>query len=473
MRRLLEACKPAFNRVARWSPASIYFGLALTIGLCLCFVTPPGMVPDESGHFLRAFEVSEGGLISTKFNDRITGAMLPKSLEKSVLAVMGSMPFNPNNKFKFETLHTWLNTPLHADDRAMTRIPQALYNPLVYFPAAIGIRVARIFADSPILLLWAGRVATCLATVLLLTAAIAVAPVHRYVLAALAFMPSVLFQGASVSADAVTFGLCFLFIAVCWRYTADVQARFDKKSAALLILTAVGACLAKQAYFLLLLLLPLIPCRFYGGSMRKKWLATGLIAGIGLAAPAAWTTAVLPIRIPARFDILVDAKAQLAFVVADPWRFLVTVWNTVRANEQFYLDTTVGRSLSWWDLILPSHFIAAVWRNIIFFALFDGIATIRISWVDKTVQLLIAASLLVFIEFAQYLSWNPVGSGYIDGPVGRYFVPFVPLIFFVLYNSRVGPKVQAQRWLAPVLLLHCLYVGVLLLRFEIVRFYGL
>jgi uncharacterized membrane protein len=42
---------------------------------------------------------------------------------------------------------------------------------------------------------------------------------------------------------------------------------------------------------------------------------------------------------------------------------------------------------------------------------------------------------VVAIEFLQYLSFNPIGSAFIVGVQGRYFVPFALVAVFAVSNS--------------------------------------
>lgn len=459
------------RRVSSFEPWRVYGVMGLFFGLVLCFLTPPFMVADEIGHFFRAFQISEGEIVTHRIDETHAGTDLPRSLMAAHVSLVGSKPSDRNAKIDWTVWRAALTTPLDPNDRTPTVFPQGLYNPLVYVPAATGIAIARVFDASPVILLYVGRVLTCLAMVSLVTLAIWLSPIMQWTLAAIMLVPLVLFQSASVSADAMTFALCFFFIATAWRYMLQKDKSLDRRSGALLILASIGVALAKQAYFPLLTLLVFIPKRFYGDSSRRKWTVTLGLAGISIAFVAAWTWLIIPINVPSRFDIPVDSKAQLRHVLGDPMGFLGLVWKDVGEHAFYYLDSMVGKYLAWLDLILPSKLIMAIGRNVILIALCDGVARYFVSLKVKLVHAALVVTLFTFILLTQYLAWTRVGAAAIDGPSGRYFIPFLPAAFLLLYNRRIGTWLKAEKWLPMAIVIQGLYCGIELARHIIRRYY--
>ena len=56
---------------------------------------------------------------------------------------------------------------------------------------------------------------------------------------------------------------------------------------------------------------------------------------------------------------------------------------------------------------------------------------------------------LIFV--ALYLTWTPVGMDRIDGIQGRYFIPLLPILLFVLPGSGVLRRVPVCAWWAAPL----------------------
>src|SRR4051812_35126073 len=70
------------------NPGKFFLAVSLIFGICFILLTPPFQVPDEFSHFFRAWQISEGRILSEKTNNR-AGGELPLSLEKIAL------PFYP------------------------------------------------------------------------------------------------------------------------------------------------------------------------------------------------------------------------------------------------------------------------------------------------------------------------------------------------------------------------------------------
>src|SRR5207244_1763028 len=107
------------------------------------------------------------------------------------------------------------------------------------------------------------RLANLLAWSALIVAALSLAPGLRWTFVLLSLMPMSLAQAASLSGDAMTMGVCFVFVATVWRFAADERPIGAGRLAALTALAAAVA-LAKSAYLPLALLVLMIPPAKFG-----------------------------------------------------------------------------------------------------------------------------------------------------------------------------------------------------------------
>src|SRR5438874_141026 len=111
-------------------PERVYFVIALLSGLLLCFATPPFRVPDEANHFFRAYEISEGSLLSTK-RDGVAGGELPSSIVSLPRRVTGPVPRNPS--YKRPSIVEEFSKPLEREQREFVSYSnKALYSPVAY-----------------------------------------------------------------------------------------------------------------------------------------------------------------------------------------------------------------------------------------------------------------------------------------------------------------------------------------------------
>ncbi len=198
-------------------PEKTYFILAMIFGLSMVFITPPFQVPDEFNHFFRAYQVSEGTLVSQKQDARLGGS-LPKSLPTTATPYR-ALPFHAENKQSIDDIFNSFNIPLNKSDRVFVDFPNtALYSPVPYLPQALGVSSGKIFQASPLILLYLGRLSNLFVWIILIFIAIRITPIYKWLFMLLALTPMSLFLAASLSADCFTNAIAFLAIAMFLYY---------------------------------------------------------------------------------------------------------------------------------------------------------------------------------------------------------------------------------------------------------------
>ena len=80
-RSLFSIFRLKLNSLFLIAPEKFFLALGLFFGLMFIVLTPPFQVPDETNHFFRAWQVSEGGLSAVKQDSRV-GGFIPQSLVK-------------------------------------------------------------------------------------------------------------------------------------------------------------------------------------------------------------------------------------------------------------------------------------------------------------------------------------------------------------------------------------------------------
>lgn len=243
------------------------------------------MAPDEQVHFYRAYQISEGHLISEK-HKKMSGGWLPVSLEQTARKFL-CVRRRPNRRIPLPAALDAFSVPLDPTNRRFVSFEtSAVYSPIPYLPQTVGIGIGRAFELGPLPLLYLGRAANLAASLLLLLAALRATPVFRWTFLLLALMPMAAFQMASVSADGFTNSIAFLFIALILRLCLE-ERTVDRKDVALLLLTSLLLSLSKQAYFPLLLLYLAIPVSRLGTGRRYVDVLVLLLA-VNAAALGGW-----------------------------------------------------------------------------------------------------------------------------------------------------------------------------------------
>src|SRR5262249_581450 len=130
----------------------------------------------------------------------------------------------------------------------------SVHSPLPYIAQGFGINVVRIFTSSALAISYGGRFGNLLATLGLFFLPTRTTPIFKWTFVLLALTPMSLFLMASMSADAFTNGISFLFIASVFRLAFGLPEPPTRRALVNLFLAAVGVGLAKQMYYPLVLL---------------------------------------------------------------------------------------------------------------------------------------------------------------------------------------------------------------------------
>ena len=138
----------------------------------------------------------------------------------------------------------------------------------------------------PLALLYAGRAANLLVGVLLVFAAIRLAPAHHYVLLLLGLMPMTMFQAAGLTADSLTNALGLFFCAVILRECAAQGALRPRRALALGVLAALVG-ITKQVYWPAVAATAAIPARRFASPRRRAATLAAIAAG-SLVPVALW-----------------------------------------------------------------------------------------------------------------------------------------------------------------------------------------
>jgi uncharacterized membrane protein len=389
----------------------LFVGAALLLGLTYAFVTPPFAVPDEDNHFWRALAVGRGHFLATRGLDSMP---MPKAVEDFTWVIERKSPQ--------EILANKLKTAAAIRHDGVMGRPIRFaewYSPFPYlatgFVAALPVR--------PVIVFYGGRIANLLVAVLLIALAIRAAPRYGAIFAAAALLPMSLYELASLSADAPT-------IVLAWLFTALLLSPPRRTWLIALAGFASGAC--KPVYFLIVLLVFVTPLRW-----RQRLAIVGATAfGTLLAIAAAQRGAYNPRR-----GLPVDAGAQLRCIASDPIHFVHVVLHDAVTNGRFYIEELIGR-FGANELKLSPVVITLEILLLLAVALTCGAAVrarVRIT------ALAIAAMTVAGIFLSQYLIWSVVCGDALEGVQGRYFLEILPLFLAAFAIPRM--RIRMNPWI--------------------------
>lgn len=383
----------------------LFAAAALLLGLTYVFVTPPFAVPDEDNHFWRALAVGHGHLLATRGLDSMP---MPKAVEDFTWVIERTTPE--------QSLAAKLRTAaaIPHDGRIGRPIRFAeWYSPFPYAATAL---VAAL-PVRPVIVFYGGRIANLLLAVLLIALAMRAAPRYAGVIAAAALLPMSLYEFASLSADAAT-------IALAWLFTALLLSPPRRTSLVALVGFTSGLC--KPAYFLIVLLVFAMPLRW----RQRMAIVAATLAGTLLSFAAASRGAY-----NARRGLPVDAGAQVRCIASDPMHFAHVMLHDLATNGRFYIEEMIGRFGP--NALKLSPVVITLEILLLLAVAFTCGAALRAR--VRITALAIVAMTVAGILLSQYLIWSVVCGDALEGVQGRYFLEILPLFLAAIALPQKRP----------------------------------
>lgn len=380
---------------------------------------------DELYHWYRAYEVSIGKPMTGIDGDTL-GTVMPESIV--------SIATDNWQTITYEDVQETLNIELEPDKtRNIYSETSAVYSFIQYLPQGIGIFIMRIFTNKVALLAYAGRFVNMLVSIAFIYLAIKKIPFGKKILLLMSYIPIAIEGFTSLSPDAMTISVAFLYIAYILSLAFDKKDNFiGKKEITILTVLSVVMALCKIVYIPMVLLMFMIPKQKFKN--EKKVQTIIIIALVACILNLAWL-AVSGIYL-AHFKEG-DASYQVKSVLLHPITYIQNCLYTLNVNGSSYITTMLGEKLGWGELvnihsIVPyTLLILAIWITIADETIKDKFMTYQ-----KIIIFLTIAAITILIFTSLYVQWTTIGADFIAGIQGRYFIPILPLIM-ILVGSNI------------------------------------
>jgi len=325
------------RRVLR-DPAWSFLLIGGLVGFVLFLVMPPMHAIDETSHFARIYQLSEGHLQTTPsiFDDAArkgSGVCLPPGVFRDLQRTSVELYFDNAPYVNYGAGESPSGDPVLVAAGPDRQCPPgtkyldistfAWYSPVPYLPQAAAFAVLRPLGASTDTLAIVGRLANLVVFLGLVFVAIRRAPRARWALCISALLPIVMFQANSLSPDTLTTAVAILVVSSALR-VLDHEGPLPRSMFGEVIGLSLLLGLVKPTYVViaLLYLLPLLD----RARRRDSWKLLVPVALGGLASTV-WQRAnssrfVCDVRF---FQIEPSPRDQLHAILTSPWRFLEAV----------------------------------------------------------------------------------------------------------------------------------------------------
>lgn len=407
--------------VKKISEIELFFlASVLIFGSLMVFLTPLGGGYDEDQHLIRAWQLSKFVFIPREMKAK--EAKYPElffelSYRKQPLVESIGPDFWRENKDK---------KLYDAGYYYRTITTRSVYSPPLLLPQAIVLRYLGIKYDLPMLTVYyASRFAGLISYLILAWIALRIIPFHKWVFLVLAMSPMAIYQASTISADSISNGIGFLFIAGCLAIYERKEIGL-RESLGLLLLLAL-------LFFTKINLVPLALLPFVIIS-PKKFKSKKIYLFLIFSALFLFAVEVVGWSFLASSSIHVIAQdgisfsGQLKHVLSHPIGFIQTLGTDLKIYGYTYFRQWIG---------VYGYDYGSVPGATYFFFMLSLILTLLIPdrEFDRKVRIaLIIFFFLLYIATAMifYFTITAVGEKFVYGVQGRYFVPIVPLLFLPL-----------------------------------------
>ena len=416
-----------------WPTEKIFLILSLIVGTFYVFALPIGRAPDEGSHFFRAYELSNGHLVSDVTETGAIGSDEPSD-------IMFVQEFTGKH-VSYSELASYFN--LYPDETNQSFIINTAYNYNIfsYFPQVTGLWIGKILHLPLIATTYLAKLLNLIVCILILYFSIKYIPILKNILFLLTFLPITMQAMASFSPDGLVIATATALISFVLYSIYTLKKPLSKKHFVFMFIVCLFLSMSKIAYAPLCLLLFAIPKERFG-TTKKKILS---IIGIG---SIIFFILILWLILAPSMQSVSDSSAQISTILHRPFKFLFILLNSLSVNMNLYLSGLFGAFLEWFNITLsPLYLIPSF---VIFVVLCrDYCQKITVTKSFKYLSILVSFAIILITFTTMFIQWTKTGEGVIDGVQGRYFLPIFLLIPIFFLNVSPKPKLKQSLIKAP------------------------
>jgi len=414
------------------SQANFFLIASLLIGLFYCVAIPYGAGFDEERHLVRIYYMSQGHMLPNFPKPSIHEMYADLSYQRRLIQSPAFDMFNRENFLR-----------RFGDEGEKLRYgqkTQSIYSPFIFLPQAFIGRVLWWRFDFPFLpTVILQRIAGLLIYIGGAYVAIRAVPFGKWIFAALALLPSMLYQAATLNADGYTTAVSYAFIGWVLAVYVNERSNIQPRSAWILAGLSVLLGLAKPGAIVLLPLLLIL----FRHSFSSKWLVLVLIGGVALAMTAnlGWWS------IASKNSTFAEEGAQsvprqVEQLISDPAGFFKPLLESIVLTFPDQAEGLIASYGYWAGRVPgPAYFFSVL-------LLLAGLLAEPKIQISVGLRWFLAGTFMICFMAIYSIAF---AANYSDAGLfalekhGRYYIPFVPLIF-ISFIGLIDIRENIQRF---------------------------
>lgn len=426
--------------------------VAAVLGLFFIVVLPPGQSPDEGGHFMRAYGISEGHFVAENISERKVGSAIPVETD----FLLKQAGWQDGDRGTYRKILSELTRKPSGETEERSYNTLAVYNFVCYFPQATAIFIGRSLGFSVLAMAYLAEIFNFVVWVVLVYFAIKIIPKFRTALVFVALLPITIQEATSLAPDALTIGLAIFMIAYVISLAYEKKKEIKNKQKIILIIVAVLMSLCKIVYLPMVFLYLVLPAEKFG-SKKKKWIFVVGVIILAIIFNLAWLS--ISFNYITETNPGVDAKGQVVGILANPIHYSNVLVNTIGGHSLRWSQEFLGVSLGAMDFRLPLIFFIMSFVMLIII-LVQCNESLKIKIFERCVFIGVFISVCLLICTSLYVQWTALNNDIIEGIQGRYFLPVALLVPLMLCNNNHNRKYNITVTDKAVLC-YSLFVGVM------------
>lgn len=420
----------------------LYIIIAVVVGTIYFILIPLGQAPDEYTHIETAYDVAN---VVLGYEHGTDIEMRNCDLEDTIIT----------NDYRREIYDIYMDRLLHDHNISDTGSGMFGDTPLstnryLYYPAALGMIIGRLLKLGTIPMMFIGAVFNYIVYVIVAFYSIKKIPFGKTMILLFSILPITMQQVTSYSYDSGILTLSVLIFAMAIRvaYAENLQ----KRDFIILAIASILIAPVKNGAYFFIILLNLLPLARFRKTNKKRF---RLILGImGISTLMLIFPIVRNMINSANGGTLMNGYVSWAdepgytvsYLLGNPTALVEICWNTLINNFSYYIYTMIGGSLGWLNIDIPWWIIIALIACLFITAMKKENEAFDLKPWIRCLFAIIALYSIACTAAAMLLDWTPISYKEILGIQGRYFLPVLMPLLYVMRGNWVKTNENAEKY---------------------------
>ena len=420
----------------------LYIIIAVVVGTIYFILIPLGQAPDEYTHIETAYDVAN---VVLGYEHGTDIEMRNCDLEDTIIT----------NDYRREIYDIYMDRLLHDHNISDTGSGMFGDTPLstnryLYYPAALGMIIGRLLKLGTIPMMFIGAVFNYIVYVIVAFYSIKKIPFGKTMILLFSILPITMQQVTSYSYDSGILTLSVLIFAMAIRvaYAENLQ----KRDFIILAIASILIAPVKNGAYFFIILLNLLPLARFRKTNKKRF---RLILGImGISTLMLIFPIVRNMINSANGGTLMNGYVSWAdepgytvsYLLGNPTALVEICWNTLIDNFSYYIYTMIGGSLGWLNIDIPWWIIITLIACLFITAMKKENEAFDLKPWIRCLFAIIALYSIACTAAAMLLDWTPISYKEILGIQGRYFLPVLMPLLYVMRGNWVKTNENAEKY---------------------------